>query len=671
MTERKRDDTTRRSGRGQHRRALVRGVGLAGALVVASLAPTHVAMAGTTIRVTTTSSAVADDGACSLPEAVAAANQDQPSGRMAGECPAGAGADTIVIPAGTYAVTPTYPLFLYFDTAVQGGGPDTTVLEGYWIQAANGSSDTVSGLTVDGGGVANNGSQLEVTNTVVMHASRFPALGTVRGTTNAQNVRLLDNAGPGVSVQGASTVTLSGATISGNSGPAGAGIANDGSTVVVIDSTISHNTATSGEGGGIESVGYVSNPASVTLVRTNITDNTAENGSGGGVAIFGTTSLDIRNSSVLRNRAANGGGVFTDAIGESAPLHVSVTTIADNIASGIGSVGGGLALSPGAAASTIDRSSVLRNHAGSVGGGIENFGGPLSITDSTVADNQSESRGGGLWLNDDGHIVLVDRTSVTGNTALSGGGVYNGTGVLQVVNSTVALNTAAANGGGIRNQADMDAIASTIAGNRASFGAGVDGSFASGATTLASVIVAGNTGAANCEGEVSDGGGNLSFPDATCPGVSGDPLLGPLGDNGGPTATMALGNGSAAIDRVPPSACPVPVDQRGLSRPQGPGCDIGAFERASLVSISVTPSNPTMRKQDPPLQFRALGTYADGTVVDLTGDAAWGASDPSIATISSSGLATGLAKGTTTISATVGAVTGTTTLTVSQKKLKV
>lgn len=60
--------------------------------------------------------------------------------------------------------------------------------------------------------------------------------------------------------------------------------------------------------------------------------------------------------------------------------------------------------------------------------------------------------------------------------------------------------------------------------------------------------------------------------------------LGPLHDNGGPTFTLALLPGSPAIDHIPADDCTdvdgnaVTIDQRGVSRPQGPSCDIGAFE---------------------------------------------------------------------------------------------
>src|SRR5260370_208895 len=60
-----------------------------------------------------------------------------------------------------------------------------------------------------------------------------------------------------------------------------------------------------------------------------------------------------------------------------------------------------------------------------------------------------------------------------------------------------------------------------------------------------------------------------------------DPRLPPLGAYGGPTLTMALLPGSPAMDAANPAYCP-PADQRGVPRPQGGGCDIGAVEAAHL-----------------------------------------------------------------------------------------
>lgn len=102
------------------------------------------------------------------------------------------------------------------------------------------------------------------------------------------------------------------------------------------------------------------------------------------------------------------------------------------------------------------------------------------------------------------------------------------------------------------------------------------------AATLRNTIVANSPAGGNCAGAITDGGGNLSYPDTWCPGINGDPKLGLLQNNGGPTQTMALGPGSAALDAANDAICAAPpvnnLDQRGIARPQGLHCDIGAYE---------------------------------------------------------------------------------------------
>jgi hypothetical protein len=86
---------------------------------------------------------------------------------------------------------------------------------------------------------------------------------------------------------------------------------------------------------------------------------------------------------------------------------------------------------------------------------------------------------------------------------------------------------------------------------------------------------------------ITSGGHNLSS-DSTCGFTAGgdlqntNPLLGPLATNGGPTPTYALLPGSPAFDTGPNTGCPA-TDQRGITRPQGIRCDIGAFERFVLT----------------------------------------------------------------------------------------
>ena len=152
----------------------------------------------------------------------------------------------------------------------------------------------------------------------------------------------------------------------------------------------------------------------------------------------------------------------------------------------------------------------------------------------------------------------MSNSTFSGNSAGYKAAASSNSGTLMVSNSTFSGNSAyVAGGGGISN-------------------------IGSGMATLKNTLVANSPAGGNCSGTITDGGGNLSYGDATCPGINGDPKLGPLQANGGPTQTMALGAGSAARDAAVDAICAAPpvnnLDQRGVARPQGAHCDIGAYE---------------------------------------------------------------------------------------------
>jgi predicted outer membrane repeat protein len=220
------------------------------------------------------------------------------------------------------------------------------------------------------------------------------------------------------------------------------------------------------------------------------------------------------------------------------------------------------------------------NHAGS-GGAIYNlYYGTAIVSRSTFSSN-SAGFGGGIY--NEGNVTLtVSDSTFTGNRAsISGGGIRNYySGTVTVSNSTFSGNEAY-QGGGIYTRFPYGTLTvsnSTFSGNST----GIWNDYISPATLMNTIVVNSQTGA-NCFGTFTGGGGNLSYPDATCPGSNADPKLGPLQDNGGPTWTMALGPLSAAIDAGDDAICAAaPVnnlDQRGFIRPIGPHCDIGALEQ--------------------------------------------------------------------------------------------
>jgi len=218
------------------------------------------------------------------------------------------------------------------------------------------------------------------------------------------------------------------------------------------------------------------------------------------------------------------------------------------------------------------------------GGGIHNRG-TLIVTNSFFFNNKGNFNSwshGGAIMNENGTVLLI-KTTFSDNNAMFGAGVYNWNGTLNVMNSTFSGNFSAG-GGGILNHGTLNVMNSTFSGN-------IDGIVNSGTATVTNTIVA-NSSDINCYGTLS-GSSNLADDESCSPGftVSSSILLGPLADNGGPTQTMALLPGSAAIDAGDDEVC-ITTDQRGVRRPQGAHCDIGAYEAEVIIDNAAPTANP-------------------------------------------------------------------------------
>jgi len=233
--------------------------------------------------------------------------------------------------------------------------------------------------------------------------------------------------------------------------------------------------------------------------------------------------------------------------------------------------------------------SVISENLGEYGGGIDNEG-TLTVINSTISGNTGLFEGGGIRNFKGGTFTLtVINSTFLGNTASLGGGIFSD-GTANVANSTFSGNTASNWGGGISAENTFFVINSTFLGNTAAFGGGGINNANEGGTVLVvlrNTIVANNSGE-NCGGPIFNGGNNLDsgttcgFGFINLSMSNTDPMLGPLADNGGPTQTMKLLAGSPAIDMGDADTCRVSpvngVDQRGMIRPQGFFCDVGAYE---------------------------------------------------------------------------------------------
>jgi CSLREA domain-containing protein len=274
------------------------------------------------------------------------------------------------------------------------------------------------------------------------------------------------------------------------------------------------------------------------------------------------------------------------------------------IANGSGEQGGGIYNDLGAL--TVTNSTFTGNSAFGGGGGIYNAHGTLTVTNSTFSGNSAGTGGG---IENEGGTLTVTNSTFSGNSATqggAGGGIFN-LGTLTVTNSTFSGNTATQGslGGGIYNGNTLTVTNSTFSGNSASVGGG--SIFNDGTATFKGTILAASTQGGNCRRTITDAGYNLSDDNSCGFSATGSANnvttlnLDPSGlhNNGGPTETIALKSGSAAIAQIPVADCTdqatppnrLTTDQRGYVRPSPAHpatCDIGAYEDNSTPFCSGT-----------------------------------------------------------------------------------
>ncbi len=336
-----------------------------------------------------------------------------------------------------------------------------------------------------------------------------------------------------------------GSTVIDGGGVATTVVVPAGVTAVLEELTVTGGW-TEADGGGVDNAG------SITLRGVDLADNAAVRRAfsrGGG--LWNNAGTVVVEGSTLSGNVADSGGAAIYSV--RGTVTVTDSVIAGNTVNQTSTDFHGGAIHGVSAVVDVSTTRIVDNVGGFSGGGfqIRGSGGRLDLRESTVSGNSAGS-GAGIDLRQSAR-AFVDSSTISDNTASRAGGGLRVQAPVELVNSTVSGNVADSLGGGIDADSSVTLDAVTIVGNSSPFGGGI---YERGSVLAESSVIAGNTGGSgpDCFGEVA-ALGTVFVGDATDCSVdagnilTGDPGLGPLADNGGPTATHAPDVSSPLIDQ--------------------------------------------------------------------------------------------------------------------------
>jgi predicted outer membrane repeat protein len=535
-----------------------------------------------------TTCASTDNGGCTLRAAIQAANKT-PGGTNTIKLPAGHFKLTVA-PTGTTAGSDPndaahgdLDVLTNDSVTITGAGSSATTIDANEIDRAfsvqHGGSLTLSKLTIENGFAA-------VQSSGARDGGAIDSAGALALTSD---VMLQNNSTVGTASGGAVAVeptatgfSASGATFDGNGAPNGGAILFNavGVPLTVTGSTFADNQAVGVAGGAIDD----ENSGAFTVTDSTFDGNNAVT-NGGAIYMDAIAAFSVTGGTFDHNIGGIGSAIRDDT---STSEEIASTTFSANTATSSATL---YIINGISASNTLTNVTFDGNHGASIAGAIADEGGKLTLISSSLTGNRA-GMAGGLLAASAGALTLTN-TTISGNHATVGGGLYfTDTPPVSLTNDTIAFNTAIQpDGGGIASAQSASTGGAGVTNTIVADNTGGDCGYGADSHFLASV-----DSGHNLDGDGSCFGGLGGTGDKT----SVDPLLSPAAANGGPVETDALGTGSPAIDAASAGACPA-TDARGVARPQGAGCDLGAFEASTPNATITSPTNHA--------------TFTQGTVV--------------------------------------------------------
>ena len=401
-----------------------------------------------------------------------------------------------------------------------------------------------------------------------------------------------DGDGGGIWNNNSSNPTLTDVTFKNNTAEYGGGIANNDNSNPVMEHVVFDTNTADEDGGGI----WNNNSSNPTLTDVTFKNNRADD-SGGGIKNYDLSSPLLTDVTFINNQATVGGGIANDSGCDPVMENVVFdTNTADNDGGGI--------WNNNFSNPTLTNVTFKNNQANASGGGMYNLTSSDPVLNNVTFYNNRAAYDGGAIQNYSDSYPTLSNVTITGNQALYGGAISNGDYSYATLNNvTISGNTATGEGGGILNSENGYSLVynSIIWGNSAPTGPNFYQDGTHGISTITDSVVQGGFAPGNHI-------------------ITDDPMLDTLADNHGFTKTIALMDGSSAIDAGGVHHDCEATDQRGINRPVGASCDIGAYEfGADILAISTSDPQHTDHISD--LSTLSV-TFNEAPVVDGSARAA-------------------------------------------------